>query len=110
MGYCEHCNYIERYHLHNYAVPAVYDITICYREGEPTIMGVVNAEPCKADIYVRRLPTSDIPLESEQAMSDWLIKVYQEKVCHSFFVAVNILELQPLNFAQVYVVKCSSLL
>ena len=44
-------------------------------------MGVVNAEPCGADIFVRRLSTSDIPMESEQATSDWLIKVYQEKVC-----------------------------
>ena len=43
-------------------------------------MGVVNAEPCKADIFIRRLPTTDIPMESEQAMSDWLIKVYQDKV------------------------------
>ena len=49
-------------------------------------MGVVNAEPCKADIYIRRFPTSDIPMESEQAMSDWLIKVYQEKVCCSCIV------------------------
>ena len=43
-------------------------------------MGVVNAEPCKADIFVRRLPTSDIPMESEEAVSNWLIKVYQDKV------------------------------
>lgn len=70
------------------AVPAVYDITICYREGEPTIMGVVNAEPCKADIFVRRLPTSDIPMDSEQATSDWLIKVYQEKV-HAHYPLVQ---------------------
>lgn len=62
------------------AVPAVYDITICYREGIPTIMGVVNAEPCKADIFVRRLATDSIPMESEQATSDWLIQVYQDKV------------------------------
>lgn len=66
--------------VYYYAVPAVYDITICYRKDEPTIMSVVNAEPCKADIFVRRLPTSDIPMESEQAMSDWLINVYREKV------------------------------
>ena len=77
-------SFIIQYHVlmdaYTYAVPAIYDITICYREGVPTIMGVVNAEPCKADIFVRRLPTSDIPMESEEAVSNWLIKVYQEKV------------------------------
>ena len=80
--------YNDSYDLHNFAVPAVYDITICYREGEPTIMDVVNAEPCKADIYVRRLSTSDIPVQSDQAMSDWLIKVYQEKVCYRSIVSM----------------------
>lgn len=43
-------------------------------------MGVVNAEQCKADIFVRRLSTSDIPMDSEEEMSDWLINVYQDKV------------------------------
>lgn len=78
----------DSYDSHNFAVPAVYDITICYREGEPTIMDVVNAESCKADIYVRRLSTSDIPIQSDQAMSDWLIKVYQEKVCYRSIVSM----------------------
>lgn len=63
------------------SVPCVYDITICYRdEKEPTIMGVVNAEPCKADMFVRRYPIEEIDTSSEESMSTWLIELFKEKV------------------------------
>lgn len=63
------------------AVGAIYDVTICYRgPKEPSIVGVVNAESCAADVCIRRFPISDVPTESEEATSKWLINLYQEKV------------------------------
>jgi len=61
------------------SIPAIYDITICYRDGEPSIMGVVNAEPCSVDVLVRRFPVSEIPTESDEVLADWLIKLFQKK-------------------------------
>ena len=69
-------------------VGAVYDTTICYRGPKmPSIMGVVNAEPCAADICVRRFPISEIPRESDEELAQWLINLYKEKVGSSFTMA-----------------------
>ena len=35
------------------AVGAVYDITFGFKEGEPSILGVMNAEPCQVDMLIR---------------------------------------------------------
>ena len=35
------------------SVPAVYDLTFGFREGQPTLSGIINAEPCAIDILVR---------------------------------------------------------
>ncbi|XP_064405458.1 1-acyl-sn-glycerol-3-phosphate acyltransferase gamma-like [Halichondria panicea] len=60
--------------------PCIYDVTICYRNNqEPTLMGVVNAEPCSADMMVRRYPITDIDTSSEEAMSQWLINLFKDK-------------------------------
>ena len=34
-------------------VEAVYDITLGFKKGEPSILGVMNADPCEIDILVR---------------------------------------------------------
>lgn len=67
--------------MYLFPVGAVYDITTCYRGAkEPSIVGVINAESCSADLYVRRFPMSDVPTGSDQELSEWLIKLFEEKV------------------------------
>ena len=34
-------------------VPAIYDITICSRDDDPSLMDIVNANPSTADVYCR---------------------------------------------------------
>lgn len=46
-------------------------------------MGVINVESCAADIYVRRYPISEIPQDSDEAMSKWLVDLFKEKVLAS---------------------------
>ncbi|KAL5457641.1 hypothetical protein EMCRGX_G034924 [Ephydatia muelleri] len=62
------------------SIPAIYDITIrCPDVSEqPTLMDVINAKPCRADIYFRRFSLSDLP-ESEEALTKWLIDLYRDK-------------------------------
>lgn len=34
-------------------VKAVYDITFGFKKGEPSILGVMNADPCEIDVLAR---------------------------------------------------------
>ena len=40
-------------HCVYYTVPAIYDVTIVFREGNPELLDIVNAKPSSADICVR---------------------------------------------------------
>ncbi|XP_041061895.1 1-acyl-sn-glycerol-3-phosphate acyltransferase delta isoform X2 [Carcharodon carcharias] len=61
------------------AVPAVYDATLNFRNGEnPTLLGTLHGKKYHADLYVRRIPLEEIP-EDEGECAAWLHKLYQEK-------------------------------
>ena len=34
-------------------VDVVYDVTLGFKKGEPSILGVMNADPCEIDLFVR---------------------------------------------------------
>ncbi len=59
-------------------VKAVYDITIGYEEGIPTLWQYVCGFAPKAHIHVRRYLIDTLP-ESEHELSDWLVARYHEK-------------------------------
>ena len=68
------------------AVGALYDITICYRgTRNPSIVDVINAEPCSADLYMRRFAMADVVKDNpdDASLTKWLIGIFKEKV---FFV------------------------
>lgn len=95
------CRYLPN--LFCFAVGAVYDITTYYRgPNEPSIMGAINAESCSADIFVRRFPLSEIPRESDEALSDWLVDLFKEKVStfwqliDSFSLFIGYNKMEPL--------------
>lgn len=60
---------------------SVLDLTIGFREDSAPahLMSVVYGRPCKADIYVRRIPLDKIPTDTDENCSQWLHKLYQEK-------------------------------
>lgn len=61
----------------------MYDITICYRgPKEPSIVGVINAESCSADLYMRRFAMADVVRDNpdDESLTKWLINLYKEKV------------------------------
>uniref|UniRef100_H2YZF9 Acyltransferase C-terminal domain-containing protein n=2 Tax=Ciona savignyi TaxID=51511 RepID=H2YZF9_CIOSA len=67
---------------------AVYDATVCFRdETDPTLAGMVNGEPSRADFIIRRLPIGEIP-ENENESAKYVHDIYYEKdrVCeyHKF--------------------------
>ena len=44
--------FLVMYSLYH-VVGAVYDVTFGFKEGEPSILGVMNAEPCQVDMLIR---------------------------------------------------------
>ena len=57
---------------------AVYDVSICYHEGVPTLWQFTQGRTKLVNLHVRRFPIADLP-QDEEALSDWLLKLYAEK-------------------------------
>ncbi len=59
-------------------VKAVYDFTIGYEEGLPTLAQYVEGFVRRAHIHVRRFPVEDLPTD-DQALADWLVARFRDK-------------------------------
>jgi 1-acyl-sn-glycerol-3-phosphate acyltransferase len=59
-------------------IDAVYDVTIGYEKGVPTLWQYIKGLSRKAHLNVQRFPIEDLP-KSEDALSDWLTNRYREK-------------------------------
>lgn len=57
----------------------IYDITIGYEESHPpSLWQWISGEVRQAHLHIRRFEISKLPID-EKGLSDWLIKVFQEK-------------------------------
>lgn len=59
-------------------VKAIYDITIGYEQGVPTLWQYIKGYAPRAHLHVRRYLIDDLP-ESEDALSAWLLDRFREK-------------------------------
>ncbi|XP_078698805.1 1-acyl-sn-glycerol-3-phosphate acyltransferase delta-like isoform X2 [Branchiostoma floridae x Branchiostoma belcheri] len=61
-------------------IPAFYDVEIHFPNGspEPTLMGLLKGEAQHAHIYVRRIPTEEVP-EEESACAEYCHELYRIK-------------------------------
>lgn len=68
-------------------IKAVYDITIGYYDGIPTLWQYLKGTHTTAHIHVRRFPMAELPEEPEE-LNRWLIDRYREKdaLLEEFFV------------------------
>ena len=66
---------VQTLHRH---VQAVYDVTIGYIEGVPTLWQWVKGYVYRVNVHVRRFPIDELPIESE-AISTWLVKLFEQK-------------------------------
>jgi 1-acyl-sn-glycerol-3-phosphate acyltransferase len=57
---------------------AVYDVTIGYADGVPTLWQFMQGFVTRAHLHVRRYPTASLP-ESEEDLSRWIFDRYREK-------------------------------
>jgi 1-acyl-sn-glycerol-3-phosphate acyltransferase len=60
-------------HLH-----AVYDVTIGYVEGVPTLWQFITGSVRRIHVHVRRFPATELP-RVERELQEWLLALYREK-------------------------------
>lgn len=59
-------------------IAAVYDVTIGYPEGIPSLMQYMRGMARKAHLHIRRFPIETLP-EGEEALSEWIRDRFYEK-------------------------------
>ncbi|MGC4122951.1 MAG: lysophospholipid acyltransferase family protein [Myxococcales bacterium] len=59
-------------------VGAVYDLTLAFEEGVPTLWQFMKGYARQAHLHVRRFPVRDLP-EGDEALSEWLMLRFREK-------------------------------
>jgi len=59
-------------------IGAVYDVTIGYEEGVPTLWQWIKGYVRRVHVDARRFPAGDLPEDSE-ALAAWVLKRYEEK-------------------------------
>jgi 1-acyl-sn-glycerol-3-phosphate acyltransferase len=60
-------------------VDAVYDITIGYRQGVPTLWQYIKGFSRVAHFHVRRHPIEQLPNDDDDALGKWLMRLFEEK-------------------------------
>ena len=68
-------------------VNAIVDIQIAFKPSEPTkptVMNLLKGKKVEAHLFFRRIPVDSLP-ESEEALSQWLHNIYQEKVIYFYY-------------------------
>ena len=59
-------------------VTAVYDLTLGYEQGAPTLWQYVQGCAPRAHVHVRRFPIEELPTD-EEALAGWLLRRFEEK-------------------------------
>jgi len=59
----------------------IYDVTVCVPSGgtAPTLKNILYGRRCYAEMLVRRIPLSQVPMETDEATGQWLQNLYREK-------------------------------
>jgi len=62
-------------------IPAVYNFILAFTKDSapPKFRTLLKGHSCKAQLYIKRLPVTEIPYEDEAKCADWLYKVFEEK-------------------------------
>ena len=46
-----------------------------------SVSNLIRGIPMNGDIYLQRIPISEVPTDSDQQIAEFLYKLYEEKVC-----------------------------
>ncbi|XP_015789066.1 1-acyl-sn-glycerol-3-phosphate acyltransferase delta [Tetranychus urticae] len=62
-------------------LPAIYNIQIAFRKEDPppTLTSILRRQPLHGYMYIQRVPMKNIPKESDEQISNFLLDVYKQK-------------------------------
>ncbi|CAF3780471.1 unnamed protein product [Rotaria sordida] len=61
-------------------ITGIYDLTVGFKKSgaKPTLLSIIQGRSCQAEIFVRRIPLSEIPKDTN-GCNNWVYKLYKEK-------------------------------
>ncbi|CAF1140090.1 unnamed protein product [Rotaria sp. Silwood1] len=61
-------------------ITGIYDLTVGFKKSgaKPRLLSIIEGRSCQAEIFVRRIPLSEIPKDSN-GCNNWVYKLYEEK-------------------------------
>ncbi len=65
------------------SVDAIYDCTLAIKSEngvKPNILMIKNGEAVKGQMFINRIPLKDVPIDDEKKCSEFLYKMYENKV------------------------------
>lgn len=72
-----------------FQVSAIYDINVAFKTpSNPDFSKAFRGERSHAEAFIRRIPISDVPYDDEEKSSQFIHKLFQEKVCLFPFVDI----------------------
>jgi len=62
-------------------MPALLDVTLAFRKdaAPPSLYSIIHGYSTKGEMYVRRIKTDDVPLETDEECAEWLQQLYRDK-------------------------------
>ena len=93
-------------------VDYLYDINLAVKDRNgrvPNLMDIKNGIPVVGQMYIRRIPMSQVPVDDEKKCAEFLFKLYKEKVniffCFLFykiFFSISSLKIEYKNYLYKY--------
>lgn len=81
---------------------ALYDLEVEFPKDSPSdasLTSVLNGIPSYGDIYIRKLPISEIPTDDEKQTADYLYNVFVHKV--GFFVRLKLVRSEGIKLKSI---------
>ncbi|CAF3962053.1 unnamed protein product [Rotaria sp. Silwood2] len=82
--FCEGTRFTEKKRL---IITGIYDLTVGFKKSgaKPTLLSIIQGRSCQAEIFVRRIPLTEIPKDIN-GCNNWVHKLYAEKdIIYDYF-------------------------
>ncbi|CAF1000759.1 unnamed protein product [Rotaria sp. Silwood1] len=94
-------------------IPAVYNFMLGFSKDSaaPKLRTLLNGHSCKAHMYLKRIPMSEIPYQDDEKCAEWIHKLFQEKdriyehfIQHDTFDGLGISQISiPQNYSDLFI-------
>ncbi|CAF4261922.1 unnamed protein product [Rotaria sp. Silwood2] len=84
-------------------ITGIYDLTVGFKKSgaKPTLLSIIQGRSCQAEIFVRRIPLTEIPKDIN-GCNNWVHKLYAEKdIIYDYFARHDTFEGYDLARAEI---------